>query len=976
MRKWRKVIGLATASLLAVNMLITAFPVSASSNTVAKSAANGITRTSVHDPSIVKGNNGYYYIFGSHMSFAKSKNLSQWTNFSTNVNTNYSSLFSVGKAWSATGNSSYDLSGNLWAPDVIWNSQMNKWCMYMSVNGVDWNSSIALCTADNIEGPYTYKGTIVYSGFNNSNHPVSMTDYYKVCGNGASTSRYLSNGKWNASYGTNAIDPNVFYDQNGKLWMVYGSWFGGLFMLELDENTGLRDYNVTYSLDTNASDGVASDPYMGIRIAGGKGASGEAPYIEYIDGYYHLFVTYGGLTSNGGYNMRVFRSKNVNGPYVDRAGNYATYTSAVGSTNTSGNIGQRLMSYYQWSCNDIAQIAQGHNSVLTDSDGKKYLVYHTRFDDGYEFHEVRTHQLFTNQDGWLVTAPYEYLGETISSTGYSKDSVVGTYEFLIQNPNQTYSNSGYSIEKSSLIHLNSNGTVTGSVIGNWSMVNNKPYMSITYGGVTYKGVFLKQYDESSSHNEVMTFTAVGSNNICIWGSMGNRTSSTDFTETSVTEGVYYIKNVNSDKYLDVENGSAENGANVRQWSYNGSDAQMFKIVPDGSGYYYILTGSSGYKRCVDIDSGSSANGANVMQWEHWGGDMQKYKIAKNTDGSYSFLTKASGCNAALDVFEMSMEDGGNVNQWDYWGGKGQSWKLESALASANIQEGEYYIKNLNSGKYMDVENGLNENGANIRQWDLNGSHAQVFKIKSEGDGYYSILTKTSGYTKCVDVADGSVENGANIAQWEYWGGDMQKYKIVQNANGSYSFLSKVSGGMEAIEVFTFGMDNGSNVSQWEYWGGTAQCWTLEKYDPLEGTYYIQNKNSNLYFDIEDGLNTNGANIRQWGYNGSDAQKFKIVSNGDGYYYILTGASGYQKCVDIEDGLATNGANIMQWDFWGGNMQLYKIVANSDGTYSFLTKASNCKSAIEVYDFSTSMGGNISQWTYWGGSAQSWKLIRE
>lgn len=37
----------------------------------------------------------------------------------------------------------------------------------------------------------------------------------------------------------NAIDPTVFYDADGRMWMVYGSWSGGIFLLEIDKTTGL-----------------------------------------------------------------------------------------------------------------------------------------------------------------------------------------------------------------------------------------------------------------------------------------------------------------------------------------------------------------------------------------------------------------------------------------------------------------------------------------------------------------------------------------------------------------------------------------------------------------------------------------------------------------------------------------------------------------------------------------------------------------
>ena len=128
----------------------------------------------------------------------------------------------------------------------------------------------------------------------------------------------------------NCIDPCVFYDEQGKLWMSYGSWSGGILMLELDEETGLRDYDVTYA---TARARITVDPYFGTKIAGGYYASGEASYIEYIGGYYYLFMTYGGLAAggvagdynNGGYQMRVFRSQNPDGPYVDSKGSNAVF---------------------------------------------------------------------------------------------------------------------------------------------------------------------------------------------------------------------------------------------------------------------------------------------------------------------------------------------------------------------------------------------------------------------------------------------------------------------------------------------------------------------------------------------------------------------------------------------------------------------------------------------------------------------------
>ena len=92
------------------------------------------------------------------------------------------------------------------------------------------------------------------------------------------------------------------------MWMVYGSWSGGIFLLEIDEKTGL----VIHPKE-DEKNGV--DPYFGKRLLGGGHKSIEGPYILYDEesGYYYLFVSYGSLTREGGYQMRVFRSKTVDG---------------------------------------------------------------------------------------------------------------------------------------------------------------------------------------------------------------------------------------------------------------------------------------------------------------------------------------------------------------------------------------------------------------------------------------------------------------------------------------------------------------------------------------------------------------------------------------------------------------------------------------------------------------------------------------
>ena len=464
-------------------------------------------RVAVHDPSVVDGQDGYYYIFGSHMAWARSKDLLNWSTFTTNINSNYRTIFATPGNWAARGGGSYDISGNLWAPDVIYNKKMGKWCMYMSVNGDNWYTSIVLLTADSLDGNWTYVGPVVYSGFTSAGE-AALTDYSKAAGtfDDAAKTRYLQNRNGNRTYSMNAIDPCVLYDDDGNLWMTYGSWFGGIYMLKLDGKTGLRDYTYTYATIDNES-----DIYQGLKIAGGQHCSGEASYIQKVGEYYYLFMSYGGLTANGGYNMRVFRSDKITGPYKDYSGDDARYT--AGTNNICGTVGVRLMTQYKWNTMDVAQVAQGHNSAFVDSDGKAYVIYHTRTNDGTEGHYVKTHQLFMNEEGWLVAAPYCYSGETLNENGYSAAKIAGTYDVIINEQNVDYANLKYISPVE--VTLNGDGTVSGKYTGTWSLTEGTPYVTINMNNQTYKGVAVRQIIEGTDE-DTMCLTLLGTDEKEVW----------------------------------------------------------------------------------------------------------------------------------------------------------------------------------------------------------------------------------------------------------------------------------------------------------------------------------------------------------------------------------------------------------------------------------------------------------------------------
>ena len=170
-------------------------------------------------------------------------------------------------------------NGHFWAPDII--ELDGRFLLYYSVSSFgDNRSAIGLATNEVLD----------------PSHP----DY-----------AWRDEGPVFQSYEDddyNAIDPALILDQDGRLWMSFGSFWGGIQMIELDRSTGKR-----ISPDSPIHN-LARNPEI------------EAPFIYFRDGFYYLFVNWDrccrGLDST--YNIRVGRSRSVTGPYVDKAGVYLT----------------------------------------------------------------------------------------------------------------------------------------------------------------------------------------------------------------------------------------------------------------------------------------------------------------------------------------------------------------------------------------------------------------------------------------------------------------------------------------------------------------------------------------------------------------------------------------------------------------------------------------------------------------------------
>lgn len=454
---------------------------------------------SVHDPSIILGEDGKYYIFGSHMEAAVSGDLHKWNTIASGVNGKnplFSSLFEPDyQAFSFVGKNE-EGGYSVWAPDVIYNETMGKYMLYFCTTSSYIKSNLCFALSDQLTGPYEYVDTIMYSGFTKG--IIDQTNFYDVMPADADISPYfLRPSQFNNLQWPNCIDPALFFDDEERLWMVYGSWSGGIFLLEIDKETG-------YPIHPASSPDNDTDAYYGKRLAGGMHNSIEGPYVlhEKENGYYYLFVSYGSLTSEGGYQIRLFRSQSPEGPYTDAAGEQ------LGGVNDHSPYGVKLMGNYMLPSNPKAYMAPGHCSAFTDKDGKMYVVYHTRFDDGSEYHEPRVHQLFLTDNGWLAAAPFATSGEALSEQGFCTADMAGTWHLL--NHNLAIDSS---INTSQPVSVDRKGNASGQDI-HLTVQENTNYVTVTIDGIDYHGVIIDMRDEAG--NDTRCITAIGDNNQAIW----------------------------------------------------------------------------------------------------------------------------------------------------------------------------------------------------------------------------------------------------------------------------------------------------------------------------------------------------------------------------------------------------------------------------------------------------------------------------
>jgi GH43 family beta-xylosidase len=282
----------------------------------------------------------------------------------------------------------------------------------------------------------------------------------------------------------------------------------------------------------------------------------------------------------------------------------------------------------------------------------------------------------------------------------------------------------------------------------------------------------------------------------------------------------------------------------------------------------------------------------------------------------------------------------------------------------------YHIVNQNSGKLIGVQNASGAPGANLVQWNDNGTPDHNWELVPLGNGYYHIVNQNSGLLMAVNGA--STAPGTQVTQWTNNGTPDHNWQLVPLGNGTYHIVNANSQGLLAVQNAS-GAD-GASVTQW-YDNGTADHnWQLIPVGsalPIASgrSYHLVNVNSGQFLDNPSGTDVHGTILQQFLNTNSIAQQWTTTNQG-GNNWVLSNVAGGLAIDDF--GWSTSpGSLIDEWDDWGGAVQQWQILTAGDGTFRLRSSWSGLN--LEVGGASLNYAAPLDQWFDNGASCQQWRF---
>jgi hypothetical protein len=176
-----------------------------------------------------------------------------------------------------------------------------------------------------------------------------------------------------------------------------------------------------------------------------------------------------------------------------------------------------------------------------------------------------------------------------------------------------------------------------------------------------------------------------------------------------------IRNRGSEKCMDAQGMSTQNGGLLIQWDCHGKPNQQWEIMRMRDGDYVIRNVGSGL--VLDVADNNRNSGAKIIQYRWNGGDNQRWR-GSGPNSNFELINKATG--KCLDVKDGSRENDAQVIQWDCHGRPNQRWHLGYQMSGGGNTSGGGWNNSNSGGNWGNSNSGGNWGSSNSGNWGGSG----------------------------------------------------------------------------------------------------------------------------------------------------------------------------------------------------------------------------------------------------------------